>query len=208
MTFVGIDVAKDDLDVAFLGEAENVKAARFENAPGGIDALVERLIEAAPKRVVLEATGGLERPAVAALAGAALAGAGLAGAGLPVVAANPRQIRDFARATGRLAKTDRIDAGVLALFGERIRPEVRPLPSADQRAFSALVARRRQLQKMRTAEQNRLQSAPSKAVRSDIEAHLSFLDGRLEATERRLEEAVEQSPAWRAEEQLLCSVPV
>jgi transposase len=198
MTFVGIDVAKDDLDVAFLGEAENVKAARFENAPGGIDALVERLIEAAPKRVVLEATGGLERPAVAALAGA----------GLPVVAANPRQIRDFARATGRLAKTDRIDAGVLALFGERIRPEVRPLPSADQRAFSALVARRRQLQKMRTAEQNRLQSAPSKAVRSDIEAHLSFLDGRLEATERRLEEAVEQSPAWRAEEQLLCSVPV
>jgi transposase len=197
MTFAGIDVAKGHLDVSLLGEVDHVEVERFENMSDGIDALVERLTEAAPEQVVLEATGGLEGPVVAALAGA----------GLPVVVINPRQARDFAKATGRLAKTDRIDAGVLALFAERIRPEVRPLPSPEQQAFSALLARRRQLQKMRTAEQNRLQSAPSEAVRSDIKAHLSFLEDRLEATERRLEEAVEKSPAWRAEKQLLCSVP-
>lgn len=197
MTFAGVDVAKDHLDLALVGRDERKPADRFPNTATGIDQLVQRLTEARPERVVLEATGGYERPVAAALATAEL----------PVVVINPRQVRDFAKATGRLAKTDRIDASVLALFAERIRPEVRPLPSGDQRALSALVARRRQLQQMRTAERNRLQTAPSEAVRADIEMHLRFLSKRLEEAERQLEEAVEKSPMWRAEEQLLCSVP-
>ena len=206
MRFAGIDVSKDHLDMtlrqaATRGEAkrgnEQKAHERVTNTPGEIDALVERLVEADVEQVVLEATGGLERPLVAALAGA----------DVPVVVVNPRQVRDFAKATGRLAKTDQIDANILALFAERIRPEVRELASPERQAFAALVARRRQLQKMRTAEQNRLQSAPSEAVRSDIKAHLSFLADRLAETDRRLEEAVEESPVWRAEEHLLCSVP-
>jgi transposase len=164
MTFAGVDVAKNHLDLALVGRDERKPADRFPNTATGIDQLVQRLTEARPtearpERVVLEATGGYERPVAAALATAEL----------PVVVINPRQVRDFAKATGRLAKTDRIDASVLALFAERIRPEVRPLPSSDQRALSALVARRRQLQQMRTAERNRLQTAPSAAVRADIE---------------------------------------
>ena len=134
----------------------------------------------------MEATGGYERPVAAALAAA----------GLPVAVVNPRQTRDFARATGRLAKTDEIDARVLAFFGERIRPEVRPVASADQEAFAALVAGRRQLQEMKTAEENRLHTAPSDAVRRDIEEHLLFLEDRLAETEQQIEEAVEESPMW------------
>lgn len=205
MTCVGIDVSKSHLDVVVRresgdresGDREAGEAARFANAAGGIDELIGRLQKIDPDRVVLEATGGYERPVAAALAAA----------GLPVAVVNPRQTRDFARATGRLAKTDEIDASVLALFGERIRPEVRPVASADQEAFAALVARRRQLREMKTAEQNRLQTAPSDAVRSDIEEHLAFLENRLAEAERQIEEAVEESPMWREEEELLCSVP-
>lgn len=197
MKFVDIDVAKEHLEVAILDKAEATEATQLKNTPGGVDALVGGLIESDPERVVLEATGELERAVVAALAGA----------GVPVVVINPRQARDFAKATGRLAKTDQIDARLLALFAQRIRPEVREMPSADQPTFSALVSCRRQLKAMRTAEQNRLQRAPSEAVCSDIEAHLAFLYDRLEEAERCLNEAVEQSPAWRAEEQLLCTVP-
>lgn len=145
----------------------------------------------------MEATGGYERPVSAALAAA----------GLPVAVVNPRQTRDFARATGRLAKTDEIDARLLALFGERIQPEIRPASPEDQEVFSALVARRRQILEMKTAEGNRLGTAPSEAVRADIEEHLSFLEGRLEATERQIEETVENSALWQEEEELLCSIP-
>lgn len=200
MTCVGIDVSKDHLDVALRRE-EEVQTSRFANSSEGRQALARRLSEAdseqSLERVVLESTGGYER----------LASAALAAAGLPVAVVNPRQVRDFAKATGRLAKTDEIDASVLALFAERIRPDVRPLPSASQKAFSALVTRRRQIQEMKTAEQNRLQTAPSEAVRSDIEAHLRFLSERLEETKRSLNEAVEESPLWREQEQLLCSAP-
>lgn len=196
MTCAGIDVGKDHLDVA-LRVGDHVHTSRVENTTDGHEALAQHLVEAAPERVILEATGGYER-AVAAV---------LAAAGLPVVVVNPRQTRDFARATGRLAKTDEIDAGVLALFGERIEPEVRPLESADQQAFAALVARRRQIQEMKTAEKNRRGTAPSETVRADIEAHLSFLEGRLAQVEARLDEAVKASPMWRKEERLLCSVP-
>jgi transposase len=197
MTCVGIDVAKDHLDLAIRFDSEKKRTRRFDNNSDGIDQLEELLTQVEPERIVLEATGGYERPVSAALAAA----------GLPVAVVNPRQTRDFARATGRLAKTDEIDACVLALFAERIKPEVRPAPSADQEAFSALVARRRQLQKMKTAEENRLGTAPSEAVRSDIEEHLGFLEERLEETERQIEEAVENSPLWREEEELLCSIP-
>lgn len=197
MTCVGIDVAKEHQDLAIRFESGEVETRRFDNNSDGIDQLRELVAEVDPERIVLEATGGYERPISAALAAD----------GLPVAVVNPRQTRDFARATGRLAKTDEIDARILALFGERIQPEIRPAPSEDQEVFSALVARRRQLQKMKTAEQNRLGTAPSEAVRSDIEEHLSFLDERLAETERQIEKAVENSPLWREEEELLCSIP-
>jgi transposase len=197
MTCAGIDVAKGHLDLAIRFDSDEVETHRFENDPKGIDQLKRLLCETNPERIVLEATGGYERPVSAALAAASL----------PVAVVNPRQTRDFARATGRLAKTDEIDARVLALFGERIQPEIRPAPSEDQELFSALVARRRQLQKMKTAEENRLGTAPSEAVRSDIEEHLSFLEERLTETECHIEEAVENSPLWREEEELLCSIP-
>lgn len=197
MTCVGIDVAKDHLDLAIRFESGEVETRRFENDPEDIDQLKERLCEIDPERVVLEATGGYERPVSAALAAA----------GLPVAVVNPRQTRDFARATGRLAKTDEIDSRVLALFGERIQPEIRPASPEDQEVFSALVARRRQLLEMKAAEENRLGTAPSEAVRSDIEEHLAFLEQRLEETERQIEETVENSPLWQEEEELLCSIP-
>lgn len=206
MICVGIDVSKSQLDVVVRrevdgqesdDESDDREAACYANSADGIERLTDRLGEIDPDRIVLEATGGYERPVAAALAAA----------GLPVAVVNPRQTRDFARATGRLAKTDEIDAGVLALFGERIRPEVRPVASADQEAFAALVARRRQLREMKTAEENRLQTAPSNAVRSDIEEHLAFLETRLAEAERQIEEAVEKSPMWKEEEELLCSVP-
>lgn len=195
-SFVGIDISKSRLDVATRREDET-RTDRFDNAPGGIEALVGRIAEIGPERIVIEATGGYERPVAAALAAT----------DLPVAVVNPRQTRDFARASGRLAKTDRIDAKALALFAERMRPEVRPVPSADQEALAALVDRRRQLVEMKVAEQNRLETASSEAVRRDIERHLAFLDERLAAAERQLEAAVEESPMWRVEEELLCSVP-
>lgn len=196
MSFAGIDVAKEHLDLA-LRSGEEARTRRFKHTAEGIDALADVLEAADPERVVLEATGGYERKAAAALAGA----------GLPVAVVNPRQVRDFARATGRLAKTDEIDAKILALFAERIPSEVRPVPSGEQQALSALVARRRQIQKMRTAEKNRLRTAASEAVRASIERVLSALEEQLTGVDRQLEEVVEASPIWREEEQLLCSVP-
>lgn len=197
MTCAGIDVAKDHLDLAIRDESGEAEIRRFDNDPEDIDRLKDLLCETDPERVVLEATGGYERPVSAALAAA----------GLPVAVVNPRQTRDFARATGRLAKTDEIDARLLALFGERIQPEIRPASPEDQGVFSALVARRRQILEMKTAEGNRLGTAPSEAVRTDIEEHLSFLEGRLEATERQIEETVKNSALWQEEEELLCSIP-
>lgn len=196
MTCAGIDVAKHHLDCALRLE-EKPQTQRVENTPQGIGRLTRHLAEVAPERIVLEATGGYERPVAAALAADRL----------PVVVVNPRKIRDFARATGRLAKTDQIDAEVLALFAERIRPDLRPLPSADQQALSALVARRRQILQMKAAEESRLQTAPSETVCSGIRAHLAFLDQRLEQTEKQLDKMVENSSMWRKKEQMLCSVP-
>jgi transposase len=192
-TFVGIDVSKDHLDVFVRPTGA---AVRLGNDEPGIAAVVDRVRAAGPAAVVLEATGGYEATLAAALAAA----------GLPVVVVNPRQARRFAEATGRLAKTDRLDAAALAHFAEAVRPPVRPLPDADARALAALVARRRQLLDMRTAEQNRL-SLADPAVARDIRAHVAWLDRRLAAADRDLAAAVQASPAWRAKDDLLRSVP-
>jgi transposase len=160
--------------------------------------LVSRLREISPKLIVLEATGGLERRAVAALAGASL----------PVVAVNPRQVRDFAKATGQLAKTDAIDAAVLALFADRIRPQVRPLRDEETQELEALVVRRRQVVDMITAEKNRLMAAPpSKVVRTAIGKTIKWLQNQLEEIDSDLDNAVKGSPIWREKDKLLRTVP-
>jgi transposase len=193
-TFVGIDVAKDRLDVHLRPAGE---AFALSRDGAGLEALVERLAALAPALVVLEATGGFE---------AAVAGA-LAAAGLPLVVVNPRQIRDFARATGRLAKTDRLDAAAIARFAEAVQPAPRLLPSTAARALGELVARRRQLVEMITSEGQRRRQAREARLQRRIDAHLSWLQKELSVLETDLDDAVRGTPAWRAAEDLLASVP-
>lgn len=193
-TFVGIDVAKDRLDV-HLRPADQAFAVGRDGA--GLEALVARLAALGPRLVVLEATGGFEVAVAAALAAA----------GLPLVVVNPRQIRDFARATGRLAKTDRLDAQAIARFAEAVRPAPRPVPDPAARALGELVARRRQLVEMITSEgQRRRQLRDPRLIRR-LEAHLAWLRAELAALDGDLDAAVRGSPAWRAAEDLLASVP-
>ena len=189
---VGIDVSKDHLDIAI----EPGQASQTSNDETGIAGLVERLLALQPTTVILEATGGFELP----LTGALLA------ACLPVVVVNPRQVRDFARATGQLAKTDAIDARVLARFGGAVRPELRPLPDEATQELAALVARRRQLVEMLTAEKNRLRLA-ARAVRRDIQQHIRWLERRLSDLDGDLAQQVRSSPSWRERDDLLQSVP-
>lgn len=191
--FVGIDVGKDHLDVHVRPDAT---AFRCANDPAGHAAVAARLLDVLPQLVILEATGGYEAPLVAALAAA----------GLPVAVVNPRQVRRFAEATGQLAKTDTLDAAVLAHFAEAIRPEVRPLPDEATAALAALVARRRQLIDMRTAEVNRLAMAPA-AVAKGIREHVAWLDRRLGRVDKELTAAIQASPVWRAADDLLRSAP-
>jgi transposase len=191
--FVGIDVAKNRLDVAWRPTAERWAVA---NDDAGIATVVSRLRASPPVLVVLEATGGLEIPLTGALAAA----------GLPVVVVNPRQVRDFAKATGKLAKTDALDAAVLAQFAEAVRPPRRPLPDAATQALQALLSRRRQLLEMRTAEQNRLGSAPP-PVRTRIRAHLTWLTRELAHVDEDLTRAIRESPVWRERDDLLQSAP-
>jgi transposase len=197
MIVVGIDVAKAVLVVA-QGAAGPVTSVANDEA--GIRSLVATLKGCAPELIVLEATGGYELPCTAALVAA----------GLPVVVVNPRQVRDFARSTGQLAKTDRIDATMLALFGERVRPAIREIPGPELQALEALVARRRQLLEMRTAEQNRLGQAVGRhqrAVKQSLKKHLHYLDRELAITETDLSDRIRQSPVWRERDDLLQSVP-
>jgi transposase len=194
LIFVGIDVSKAHLDVALRPTGA---AFRVSNDPAGHAALVERLRPPAVALVVLEATGGYELPAVAALQAAAL----------PVAAVNPRQARDFAKGTGRLAKTDRIDAQALAHFADAVRPAPRPAEPAERRALDALLTRRRQLIEMRVMESNRRGACPDPVVREGIDRHLAWLEAELADADRRLEEAVRSSPAWREKDELLRSVP-
>ena len=191
--FVGIDVAKANLDVA---ERPETAPMRLPNDELGITALVERLTAAPPTLIVLEATGGLEGPVVAALTAA----------GLAVAVVNPRQVRDFAKAVGHLAKTDALDAQVLAHFAEAIRPTPRPLPEAERQALAALLTRRRQIVAMLVAEQQRL-GTTAMALRPRIEAHIAWLRQERDDLDRELKHQVRQSPAWRADDDLLQSVP-
>ena len=192
--FVGIDVAKDRLDVHVLPTGEAFAVPRDGE---GLDELVERLGRLAPTLIVLEATGGFEVTVAAALAAARLS--------LAVV--NPRQIRDFARAVGRLAKTDALDAEIIALFAERIRPQARPLPDDAGRALAALLARRRQLLDMLTAEGNRQRQARDPRLRRRIDDHCAWLRKELAALDGDTDQAVRNSPVWRENEDLLRSVP-
>jgi transposase len=194
LSFVGIDVSKAHLDVAIRPAGA---AFRLANDPAGLAALVERLGPLDPTLVVLEATGGYELPALAALQAA----------GLPVAAVNPRQARDFAKGTGRLAKTDRIDAEALAHFAESVRPAVRPAAPAEQRALDALLTRRRQLLEMRVMEGHRLASCRDAVVRAALERHIAWLESEGADADRRLEEAVRASPAWHQRDALLRSIP-
>src|SRR4029079_10249209 len=182
---IGIDVSKAQLDIGVLPTGEVWQSA---NETQALSDLASRLLELAPKLVVMEATGGLEIPVAAALSRG----------GLPVVVVNPRQVREFARSMGRLAKTDKIDALSLALFGERVRPEPRPLPDDLAQAFDALLARRRQLVLMLAEEKTRLQQARSREVRSGIQRHMRWLESEINGVERGLTDSVRQSPIWRA----------
>ena len=197
MTHVGIDVAKAEL-VVHLRPADTLWTV--PNAEAGIRALVERLGGEAPALIVLEATGGYELAVAAALAAAAL----------PVAVVNARQVRRFAQAVGELAKTDRIDARILSLFAERIRPEPRPLPSDALQALDALLTRRRQLLDMLTAERNRLGQTfgrAGKSVKDSLKAHIAYLERELRMSDTELGRAIRESPVWREQEDLLRSVP-
>jgi transposase len=190
---VGIDVAKAELVVAVRPNGERFTVKNDEQ---GRTQLVERMKALRPERIVLEASGGYETPTVAALARAAL----------PVVVANARQVRQFAQAVGRLAKTDGIDADVIAHFAEAVKPELRPLPDEAHRELEALVTRRRQLVEMRTAERNRLKTAP-KLIHPNIEAVIAFLSQQIDDNDRSLEQLVRSTPLWREADDLLQSVP-
>ena len=191
--YVGIDVAKDSVDVAIRPGDDNWSLDYDEQA---VSELVSRLIAVEPNAVLLEATGGLEVPLVSALAAAAL----------PVVVVNPRQVRDFAKATGKLAKTDALDAQVLAHFAEAVRPPVRPLRDEDTQELNSLTTRRNQLMTMLVAEKNRLRRA-SRSVRLGIESHIDWLEQELNDLDKDLRKALRRSPVWREKDDLLRSVP-
>jgi len=192
LVFVGIDVSQARLDIA-VRPGTSFSITHSESA---IAALVEQLCALSPTLIVLEATGGMEIPLTSALATA----------GLPVVVVNPRQVRDFAKASGRLAKTDALDAQMLAQFAEVMRPQPRPLPDAEARALAALLTRRRQLVEMLTAEKNRLLSAAA-PIRKRLRSHITWLERELQYTNTNLAEAIRQSPVWREKDELLQSVP-
>ena len=191
--YVGIDVAKAQLDIAVRPSGEQWTARHDEE---GLAATVARLTALAPALVALEATGGRELPLAVALATA----------GVPVAVVNPRQVRDFARAIGQLAKTDALDAQLLARFADVVRPTPRALPDAEAQALSALLARRRQVVGMLVAERQRLDTALP-AVRPRVQSHIVWLTEEVAALDAALTAAVEASPLWRARDDLLQGVP-
>lgn len=191
--WIGIDVAKAWLDVA---RSADEPVTRVANDADGIAALVADLHARAPRLVVLEATGRHETAVTAALVAA----------GVAVAVVNPRQVRDFAKATGQLAKSDALDARVLALFAQRIQPPVRPLPDAVAQELASVLARRRQLVEMRTAEQNRRATVAAR-LRPALEEHLSWLSAQIAALDGELDRTLRDSPVWREKEALLRSIP-
>jgi transposase len=191
---VGIDVSKNTLDIAVHETGETWSSNN--DSPGGA-ALAAKLKQLKATSIVLEATGGFET----------LVTATLSAADLPVIVVNPRQVRDFAKATGQLAKTDRIDCGVLAHFAAAIDPPVRPVKSAETQHLEALLARRRQIVEMLVAEKNRLANNHDRAVVKDLNAHIAWLERRLKSSDDELQRVLKASPAWRERDDLLRSVP-
>ena len=191
--FVGIDVSKAQVDVAVRPTGKRWVLPYDET---GIEGLIPQIVDLEPALVLLEATGGLELPLVVALAAAAL----------PVVVVNPRQVRDFAKATGTLAKTDALDAGVLAHFADAVRPDVRPLKDAETQVLNSPTARRRQVMTMLVSEKNRLGTAIG-AVSPRIEAHIAWLEQELSDLDKGLRQTLRRSPVWREKDDLLRTVP-
>ena len=191
---VGIDVSKSRLDVHLRPSGESFAVARDGK---GLENLVERLAPLDVALIVLEATGGFETTVAAALAGA----------GLPLAVVNPRQIRDFARALGKLAKTDAIDAEVIAVFAEKIRPQARPVAAPQAQRLAELVTRRRQIVEMIGMEQNRRRRAADKRLGRQLARHVAFLERELGDIDADIDASVRASPAWRETEDLLISVP-
>jgi transposase len=191
--YVGIDVAKEHLDVAFGSEASPERIAYTAEA---LKPLLERLQALPAVQVIVEATGGLEARLLAELWAAKLA----------VARINPQRVREFAKASGRLAKTDRLDARLLAQFGAALQPAATPLPSADAQTLAALVSRRRQVVDMRTMEHNRRLSAPQ-ALHGRIDQHLAWLDAEIAALEQEISDFIRQTPGWAEKDALLESVP-
>jgi transposase len=193
-TFIGIDVAKDQLDVHVFPSDDAFAVARDSE---GLAALIERLRPLDPHLVVLEATGGFELTVAAALVSAAI----------PLAVVNPRQIRDFARATGQLAKTDALDAKVIARFAAKVQPEARPVPDEQARALGELVARRRQVIEMMTAERNRRRQLISRRLLKSVGRLLAVLQKELTELDHDIGEGIRGTPAWRERDELLRSVP-
>ena len=192
--YVGIDVAKAQVDVAVRPTDDRWEVPHDQ---AGIRKLVSHLKTLQPAMVLLEASGGLELPLVAALATKEV----------PVVVVNPHQVRDFARATGKLAKTDSLDAAVLAHFAEAVQPPVRPLRDAETQALNSLAARRHQVMTMLVSEKNRLSAAATVAIRPRIEAHIAWLERELDDLDEGLRQTLRQSPVWREKDDLLRTVP-
>lgn len=190
--FIGVDVSKDTLDVAVRPPGEEMS---FANTEDGVSAMRDFIQSFSPRLIVLEATGGWEAVGVSVLAAK----------GLPVVVVNPRQVRNFAKAMGLLAKTDKIDARTIARFAEAVKPEVRPLKGEEAQRLEAFLARRRQLLQMSTAEKNRLVLA-SRWTKKDIQAHIEWLDKGLDKVNRELQKLIRKSPLWRERDEILQSV--
>lgn len=192
--FIGIDVSRDRLDAYVRPSDESFAVARDGE---GLAALVERLRAFDPYLVVLEATGGFEVTVAAAVVAAEI----------PLAVVNPRQIRDFARATGQLAKTDALDAKAIARFAEAVRPQPRPVPDAQARALGELIARRRQIIEMMTAERNRRRQLTSRRLIKSVDRLLAVLQQELSELEQDVDEGIRGTPAWRDRDELLRSVP-
>ncbi len=191
--YVGIDVSKKQLDYASTGEAE---IWRVPNNEAGIEDIMQRCLELQPQLVVVESTGGFEKKLVSELYGA----------GVPVVLINPHRVREFARSIGLLAKTDRLDARLLAHYGQAVKPEPTRLPDEKEQLLAALVLRRRQLIENRTAEKNRLETA-HKAMQGNIEAHLKWLDEQIDELDQQIEQFILNDPNFKAKDEILRSVP-
>lgn len=190
--YVGVDISKDSLDIAVF---DSSRQWHFNNSPGGIKQAIKMFGAIKPELVIFEATGGLEIPFWAALFQAGISAA-------PI---NPRQIRDFARAKGRLAKTDVIDAQVIAHYAQAMKPRALPFP--DTQEIKEVMARRSQLVEMISAEKNRFKAMRKESVKQDIKAHIEWLETRLDNVDKELREAIESNPVWREKDQLLRSTP-